>query len=518
MSEYLECIGLFYDEKLKFLSSGDKYISCGGCDTTKKFKETSDEITLTCGGTGTKCGMKISIKFPRYLRYDDEIDKLHSKIEEGLNLSVLNKYIDQGKLLSKEERRINGLEEELNIIKKRVNQISIEDKKERIQRFYDTRIEKTGKCDRIFNKLCNGTIAEDTKDLLRKDYVRLIKELNSDYIEVKEFIDKINPFLEVKEPVVTICDISNMDNVSKKKKVKKDVKEERLIKYLLDHMYLTDGILTKEDYMEIISDKFKTKWGPVLFNSLQFTKSNNPWKKKEQERIGNIIKEPLSPDDNKIELTEQWMEHLQVLKGKDDSKNKREKSIGKVVKNIISCNGYKNKDEMIELWGESSKGSGILRLEPLYDLVKKELSKKNKKWRNTSDTAIVRAAFQKNIYGYKQFKEYLRTTDCKGSDKDKTGNKKKEGVDSYEPEPEPEPEPEINFSEDMGEVVFTPKSLDEIEEGLKIKWKSPDGEVLNGYIDIMDKRKKTNVSIIINDGDSEIKLKDVPLSDIEVIR
>ena len=56
------------------------------------------------------------------------------------------------------------------------------------------------------------------------------------------------------------------------------------------------------------------------------------------------------------------------------------------------------------------------------------------------------------------------------------------------------------------------------EEGLKIKWKSPDGEVLNGYIDIMDKRKKTNVSIIINDGDSEIKLKDVPLSDIEVIR
>ena len=48
MSEYLECIGLFYDEKLKFLSAQDKYISCKGCPSTKQFKETYEEISLTC--------------------------------------------------------------------------------------------------------------------------------------------------------------------------------------------------------------------------------------------------------------------------------------------------------------------------------------------------------------------------------------------------------------------------------------------------------------------------------------
>ena len=66
------------------------------------------------------------------------------------------------------------------------------------------------------------------------------------------------------------------------------------------------------------------------------------------------------------------MEYLEFLKSKEKKSKvdqQREKSIGKIVKGIISCNGYRNKDEMIELWGESSKGSGNLNLKPLYGLV-----------------------------------------------------------------------------------------------------------------------------------------------------
>ena len=39
MNHYLESIGLFYDEKIKFLSMKDNYISCKGCPQEKKFLE-----------------------------------------------------------------------------------------------------------------------------------------------------------------------------------------------------------------------------------------------------------------------------------------------------------------------------------------------------------------------------------------------------------------------------------------------------------------------------------------------
>ena len=39
MDHYLETIGLFYDEKVKFISNKDKYINCNGCPDIKEFKE-----------------------------------------------------------------------------------------------------------------------------------------------------------------------------------------------------------------------------------------------------------------------------------------------------------------------------------------------------------------------------------------------------------------------------------------------------------------------------------------------
>ena len=39
MDHYLETIGLFYDEKVKFLSNKDNFIKCNGCPEMKEFKE-----------------------------------------------------------------------------------------------------------------------------------------------------------------------------------------------------------------------------------------------------------------------------------------------------------------------------------------------------------------------------------------------------------------------------------------------------------------------------------------------
>ena len=71
--------------------------------------------------------MKINIKFPKYLKYDSEVKELKDKIEEGLNVVVLNKYIDQGDRLTTEQSRIKRLEDEINVIKKTVNKVNIED-------------------------------------------------------------------------------------------------------------------------------------------------------------------------------------------------------------------------------------------------------------------------------------------------------------------------------------------------------------------------------------------------------
>ena len=46
MEEYLENIGTFYDEKVKFLSKKDNLLKCKDCELDKQFIEEHDKITL----------------------------------------------------------------------------------------------------------------------------------------------------------------------------------------------------------------------------------------------------------------------------------------------------------------------------------------------------------------------------------------------------------------------------------------------------------------------------------------
>ena len=533
MEEYLECIGLFYNEKVKAFTVRDKFMSCKGCDTSKEFKETSNEVSLSCGEEGTgNCGMRLNVKFPRYLKYENEIVTLKKKLEEGVNLSALNKYINVDVELNKRKSVEEDIKKEIEKIESKVYKINKETKKKRIQTFYDNRIKLQSDCQSYLKKLKDTTIDRELrKDIYRK-YNRNIQTMNSEYIEIKEYIESVDTFLKIKEPIVSICDMDNLNTTERKKKVKKE-KGDKEVKY-------------------------------------------------------------------------------------------HKSTIGKIVKQIVSCNGYKSKDQLIELWGEI--GEGNLNLDPLYELVKKELILKKKNWREKEDPPIVQASIQKYISGYKLFKNNLTDKDCKKDKKKKTrppldkkedkliellldklyenegkltkeeynkitknnfqtkwgkplfnslqgsksthpwkeklqekiGNiikeptnnnesqdyieltemwieyltfikskdkskekeekeEKEENEDEFfEPEPEPEPEPLLEIEPEESEELYTPKSIDEIEEGLKIKWTSEDGKVLDGHIDIIDKMMKKNINIIIYD-EGEIKLK-VPLSDIKVIR
>ena len=99
MDHYLESISIFYDEKLKFLSMKDNFLNCKGCVNKKVFKESYDEVTLSCGGKdGDKdCGLKMHIKFPKYIHYEKDMEYLEKELENEFNFEKIKNdliYID----------------------------------------------------------------------------------------------------------------------------------------------------------------------------------------------------------------------------------------------------------------------------------------------------------------------------------------------------------------------------------------------------------------------------------------
>ena len=221
MDHYLESISIFYDEKLKFLSTKDNFLRCKGCPTEKVFKETFEEVSLSCGGKASddKCGMKISIKFPKYIHYEKDMDLLKNELETGLNLEKINEYIDVSENIKKDTKKRKEIEEKMNDITDKFYKINVQNKKKDIENFYRSRVEKTKRCREILRDINN--FEESEKKLLRKEYVSIIKNLNKEYIQIKELVETFQPFYMVQKPEVTL--LTNIE--SEKKKIKKKIKK-----------------------------------------------------------------------------------------------------------------------------------------------------------------------------------------------------------------------------------------------------------------------------------------------------
>ena len=108
METYLESLGTFYNEKIKFLSQKDNLISCNQCENPKEFKETSEELIFTCGNeTKNKCGIQIHINLPKYIHYESQLNNLRQKMNNGINWGVIKNYIDIDKGLEEEQDKRN---------------------------------------------------------------------------------------------------------------------------------------------------------------------------------------------------------------------------------------------------------------------------------------------------------------------------------------------------------------------------------------------------------------------------
>lgn len=241
---YLESISIFYDEKLKFLSTKDNFLRCKGCPTNKEFKEEYDKVSLSCGGKdGDKdCGMKIVINFPKYVHYEKDMDLLKNELEAGLNLEKINEFMDVSDSIEKDTRKRKKIEEEMKKITDNFYKMNVQNKKKDIENFYRSRVEKTKRCREILKVINN--FEESEKVLLRKEYVSLVKRLNEEYIEIKNLIETFQPYHMVKKPEVTLM---NKVESEKKKIIKKKKKpiEDNDIKFSqgdIVHWYNKDVI------------------------------------------------------------------------------------------------------------------------------------------------------------------------------------------------------------------------------------------------------------------------------------
>ena len=214
MSEYLDLIKIYYNEKLLFLTK-DKHKKCNECENDKQFKEIYGELVLNCGG---KCGDKIKIKLPIY-KSNKDLLYFKSSLENSINWEVISKYIninekdksDNIKLKENYEKELSSIKElfnkynskNINIIKEKYSQI----------------IELKNKSKTIFN---NMKLPENSSNInvLKKEYIECSNELNKLTREIREVNDTIEYYFMTEEPKILSKEYKHEEPMKKKKKKK----------------------------------------------------------------------------------------------------------------------------------------------------------------------------------------------------------------------------------------------------------------------------------------------------------
>ena len=230
MEEYLDTLGTYYDEKVKFLSDviseREGKLKCDDCDSKKNFNESNPEKFLfTCGSEKSGvCGTQITIEFPKYVCYEKELRNFKDKLEEGINWSIISKHLDVDNELKEQNDKKEKCLLAIQYIEELFNETNMNDKKEKIQKFYDNRIEQSRKCKSLIKDL-EKEKDELKKESIRKEYVINMKKMNNEYDDIKSLINNINPYLQTELPKVTIHNKNFEKKITKEKKKKKDSPE-----------------------------------------------------------------------------------------------------------------------------------------------------------------------------------------------------------------------------------------------------------------------------------------------------
>ena len=228
MDEYLENFTLFHDQKHKFLSGNEQYTKCSGSDSIKKFKE-GKTLILSCGASddSSKYGIQFKVTLPNYVKRESEIINLKEKLMKGLdsrgfNFNILHKY-DLISNLKENQEFVDEIHKGIDIINEEYNKTNLGEKSEKIKEFYENRINLTKDLRQVENRIKSSDESELKE--LRQNYVGIVNQINSEFNDIQEFLQSVNPYIMIEQPKVEIVNKDykeNLLNQKKKKQRKKD--------------------------------------------------------------------------------------------------------------------------------------------------------------------------------------------------------------------------------------------------------------------------------------------------------
>jgi len=315
----------FYDDFYKLQTGLKRFQTCKECSTKKRFSFHEDKIIYSCGPKrgDKKCGPQYTIELPKYVNYSESKQEYQEQINGLLSyspkntlqykLDELSEQLDIHDDLEKQSKIIqSGIDSLKNLNAEYISMNELEQKNNNLKIFLDKRYKNSIEKKKIMREL-NEDIPEEEKTVLRKKYAILIRESKEFIPMIQELRKKNKDFIMISGPKI----INHRGEKVDFKEVIEHKREEQLIDLIIEKFKENDGILTKIEYNSLIrGNEFRTKWGGLLFKGLQFNPEtapvDRPWKYKQQETHGSIIKTPSSNDPEYIVLTDTWMKLLGI--------------------------------------------------------------------------------------------------------------------------------------------------------------------------------------------------------------
>jgi hypothetical protein len=227
MDEYLEHFTLFHDQRVKFLSGKEEYTKCAGGESLKKFQE-GKILILSCGASNdsSKYGIQFKVTLPKYIKRDSEINEFKKKLMKGLdskgfNFDILYKY-DLISNLKENQDFVDEIKKGIELINTEYNKTNLGGKSTKIKEFYENRINLTKDLRQVENRIKSSDESELKE--LRQKYVGIVNQINSEFNDVQEFLQNINPYIMIDDPKVEIVNKDYKEILlNHKKKKKKDL-------------------------------------------------------------------------------------------------------------------------------------------------------------------------------------------------------------------------------------------------------------------------------------------------------
>lgn len=241
MTDYDTYFQKFHTEKLSFLSMKSKYMKCEGCKELKKFIESDNELTFSCGDKQGKCGTQFSIQLPQYINYNQRKQLLQEEIHGSIqdynpdindlsyhNHKIIETMYPHTKLQSISTLR--DLDKEsykkqlTELHKKYESQNNIKDIYKQGIDYHKERMLHLSQQKKLLIQMKDETLSETEKQELLIKYLSLSKENHENYKELYEKVDNpINSYITQEKG--SIQKVNKTYSTESKKPIKKPTKK-----------------------------------------------------------------------------------------------------------------------------------------------------------------------------------------------------------------------------------------------------------------------------------------------------